>query len=94
METQKLMNQLNGSDNELSNFATKKCYAILDKNGTNYGEGINNSTTIKFETESLCDYSDTFIFVMGDITATSDNANTYVAFKNCAPFTKIITNIN
>ena len=49
METQKLMNQLNGSDNELSNFATKKCYAILDKNGTNYGEGINNSTTIKFE---------------------------------------------
>ena len=43
------MNQLNGSDNELPNFATKKCYAILDKNGTNYGEGINNSTTIKFE---------------------------------------------
>ena len=31
---------------------------------------------------------------MGDITATGDNANTYVAFKNCAPFTKIIANIN
>ena len=47
----------------------------------------NNS--IKFETESikssLCDYSDPFILVTGDITVTANN-NSDVTFKNCAPF--------
>ena len=47
----------------------------------------NNS--IKFETESikssLCDYSDPFILVTGDIAVTANN-NSDVAFKNCAPF--------
>ena len=43
--------------------------------------------TIKFETEtiksSLCDYSDAFILVTGNITVNADN-NQDVAFKNCA----------
>ena len=47
------------------------------------------SDTIKFETEtiksSLCDYSDAFILVTGNITVDADN-NTDVLFKNCAPF--------
>ena len=30
----------------------------------------------------------------GDITATGGNANTKVAFKNCAPFTRCVTHIN
>lgn len=30
---------------------------------------------------------------MGDITATGGNANTDIAFKNCAPFTKCIRHI-
>ena len=30
----------------------------------------------------------------GDITATVGDANTKVAFKNCAPFTKCLTHIN
>ena len=30
----------------------------------------------------------------GDITATGGDANTRVAFKNCAPFTKCMTHIN
>ena len=34
------------------------------------------------------------ITLTGDITATDGNANTKVAFKNCAPFTKFIANIN
>ena len=34
------------------------------------------------------------ITLTGDITATGGNANTKVAFKNCAPFTKFIANIN
>ena len=29
----------------------------------------------------------------GDITATGGDANTRVAFKNCAPFTKCMTHI-
>ena len=53
--------------------------------------------TIKFETEiiksSLCDYSDAFISVTGNITVTANN-NTDVAFKNCAPFSKFSIKIN
>ena len=32
---------------------------------------------------SLCDYSDAFILVTGDITVNANN-DTYVAFRNCA----------
>ena len=53
---------------------------------------------VKFETKviksDLCDYTDAYILVTGDITATGGDANTRVAFKNCAPFTKCITHIN
>ena len=42
---------------------------------------------------SLCDYSDAFVLVTGDITVTADN-NTDVAFKNCAPFSTRKTEIN
>ena len=37
---------------------------------------------------------DGYILVTGSITATGGNANTKVAFKNCASFTKWITHIN
>ena len=57
----------------------------------NYKQG----NTIKFETEtiksSLCDYSDAFILVTGNITVAADD-NTDVAFKNCAPFSTCTTN--
>ena len=36
---------------------------------------------------SLCDYSDAYILVTGDITVAVGDENTNVAFKNCAPFT-------
>ena len=56
-----------------------------------------NGTTIKFETNviksNLCDYSDAYILVTGDITTTNDDANTKVVFKNCTPFTKCVTHI-
>ena len=35
-----------------------------------------------------------YILVTGDITTTGGDANTRLAFKNCAPFTKYITHIN
>ena len=71
---------------------------INDQNNGQYGEENENDSTIKFEIKvirsNLCDYSDAYILVTGDITATGGNANTKVAFKNCTPFTRCITHIN
>ena len=94
MEIQKIINLLNDSNNEESKFATRKWYVIDSQ--TAKGK-YNQKNSIKFETESiessLCDYSDVFILVTGDITVTADN-NTDVAFKNCAPFSTCKTEIN
>ena len=43
---------------------------------------------------SLCDYSDAYILVTGNIIATPNTAATQVVFKNCAPFGKCRTEIN
>ena len=94
METQKIINLLSDSSNEESKFATKKWY-VIDSQTTKgkYKQG----DTIKFETEtiksSLCDYSDAFILVTGNITVAANN-DTDVAFKNCAPFSTCTTKIN
>ena len=98
MDTQKIPNLLGNVDNESSKFATRKWYVINDQNNTVYGKGNEDSRTVKFETRviksNLCDYSDAYILVTGDITATAGNADTRVAFKNYAPCTKCITHIN
>ena len=97
METQKIVNLLNASDNESSKSATRKWYVINDQNNTEYGETNEIDSSIKFETKfiksNLCDYSDAYILVVGEITATNGNANTKVKFKNCAPFTRCVTHI-
>ena len=85
METQKIVNLLGDANNESSKFATRKWYVINDQNNTDYGEGNEDSTTVKFETKviksNLCDYSDAYILVTGDITATYDNPNTKLHLK-------------
>ena len=59
MEIQKIVNSLNGSDNENSKFATKKRYIDSESNG-NYS----HHNPIKFLTKSIessvCDYSDAY----------------------------------
>ena len=94
METQKIVNLLNGSGNNNSKFATKKWYIIDSESNGNYSQ----NDEIKFLTRSiessLCDYSDAYILVTGNITATPNNAATQVVFKNCAPFEKCRTEIN
>ena len=94
METQKIVNLLNGSDNDNSKFATKKWYIIDSESNGNYSQ----NDEIKFLTRSiessLCDYSDAYISVTGNITTTPNNAATQVVFKNCAPFEKSRTEIN
>ena len=66
------------------------------------------NSQIKFKTSmlksSLCDYSDAYILVKGKITITGRGANVTArqaderdkgaAFKNCAPFTSWISEIN
>ena len=94
METQTIVNLLNGFDNENSKFPTKKWHIIDSESKGNYSD----ENEIKFLTGSLesnlCDYSDAYILVTGNINVMVDNANTKVAFKNCAPFRKFRTEIN
>ena len=86
METQKLLNY---TDNESSKFPTRKWHVINDQNNTEYGEGNEKDSSIKFETKliksSLCHYSDAYIPVTGDTTAENGDADTRVTFKNCPP---------
>ena len=109
METQKIINLLNGSDNENSKFATKKWYIIDSESKGNYS----TDEEIKFLTRSiessLCDYSDAYILVTGNIVVTrtivaaGDNpiqrnqplaVTTQVAFKNYASIKECKTEIN
>ena len=58
---------------------------LQHENGTLLMIKIMDNTTIKFETKvikpNLCDYSDEYILVTGDIKAAGAAANTNVAFK-------------
>ena len=67
-ETQKIANLLNDTNNESSQFAARKWYIINDQSYTEYDEGNENDSSIKFETKviksSLCDYSDAYMFVI------------------------------
>ena len=94
MEAQKIVNLLNNTENEYSEFATKIWYIIDSESKCNYS----HENPIKFLTNSiessLCDYSDAYNLVTGGITATPNNAATQVIFKNCTPFEKFRTEIN
>ena len=102
MEYQKIPNLLDNTSNQLFKFKTKNCVEINDESrGTN-----NTNAQIKFKTtmlkSSLCDYSDAHILVKGNTTvnntaaadADANNTNRKVIFKNCAPFTDCISEIN
>ena len=86
MEIQKIVNLLNDSDNESSNFATRKWYIINDQNNGQYDRGNENDATIKFDARvikpNICDYSDAYILVTGNIKVAGVAANTNVAFEN------------
>ena len=73
---------MNTTDNESSKMAARKWYVINAQNNTEYGEGNENDSSIKFETKVIksnlcdyCDYSDTYIHVTGDITASNKKNN-------------------
>ena len=102
MEYQRIANLLNDESNKPSNFRTKNWVEINDDVRGVYSP----NKQIRFKTSmlrsSLCDYSDAYILVKGNITvnntaaagAAVNNTNKKVIFKNCAPFTNCISKIN
>ena len=61
MESQKIINLLEGDNDDDLKFQTKKWYIINDQNNGQYGKGDENDSAIKFNTEVikpfLVDYS-------------------------------------
>ena len=88
--------------NQPSKFRTRNWIEINDESRGVY----NVNSQIKFKTtmlkSSLCDYSDAYILVKGTISinntaaqgAAANNIDKKVIFKNCAPFTNCISEIN
>ena len=96
METEKIGNLLDSSQNKFSKFATKK-WCVID----NEIKGdCSHENPIKFLTSSiessLSDYSDAYVLVTGNIDVIGANDNTKVAFENCdcATFRKCRTEID
>ena len=104
MEYQKIANLIDDTSTQPSKFRTKNWVEINDESRGTY----NVNSQIKFKTtmlkSSLCDYSDAYILVKGTITINgagadaatrqADERDKCVAFKNCAPFTNCISEIN
>ena len=104
MEYLKIANLIDGTSNQPSKFRTKNWVEINDESRGAY----NVNSQIKFKTamlkSSLCDYSHAYILVKGRITIEgagvdaaarqADERDKCVAFKNCAPFTNCISEIN
>ena len=107
MEYQKIANLLDSGDapnilNQTSKFRTNNWVETNDESRGTYS--INRQ--INFKTpmlaSSLCDYSDAYVLVKGNIIvnktaaqgAAANNTNKEVIFKNCAPFTDCISKIN
>ena len=104
MEYQKIINLLEKTPKQPTKFRTKNWLNLIDDS-----HGIfNTNSQIKFKTSllrtSFCDCSDAYILVSGTITITSarnkdavrqlDERKKEVIFKNCAPYTDSITEIN
>ena len=102
MEYQKIANLLNVASNKTSKFRTRNWVEINDD--IRGGDSLNKQ--IRFKTSmlrsSLCDHSDAYILVKGNITVNNtadagvatNNTNKKVILKNCPPFTNCISKIN
>ena len=104
MEYQKITNLLGTTIDEVPRFITKKWVEVHDQSGS-ADDRYKPNKQIRFKTSilrsDLCDYSDAYIVVKGDITLTKTNGrgiidirNRFLAFKNNAPFTNCISKIN
>ena len=98
MESQKVINLLDHKDEDNSRFETRKQYIVNDHNNGNYSQGDDVQSIVKFDTEIvrpfLCDYSDAYILVTGNIKVKNGNDATRVAIKNCHLFTRASYKLN
>ena len=98
MESQKIINLLDHKDEDDLRFETRKWYIVNDYNNGNYSQGDDVRSIDKFDTEIvrpfLCDYSDVYILVTGNIKVKNGNDATRVAIKNCHPFTRASFKLN
>ena len=102
MEYQKIANLLDSASNKPFKFRTRNWVEINDDIRGAYSP----NKQIRFKTamlrSSLCDYSDAYILVKGNIlvnntaaaAADPNNRNKKVIFRKCAPFTNCISKIN
>ena len=82
MGTQKTLNLLNDSDNENLKFATTKWYIIDSESNGNYSHENPTKFLTKSIESSLCNYSNAYILVTGNINAAAGDKKPIVAFKN------------
>ena len=100
MEYQKITNLLDTAFENVPRFITKKLIKVHDQSGSAEDRYKPNKQIIfktSMLTSCLCDYSDVYIVVKGDITVPDPNNNAYdkkLAFKNNAPLTSCILKIN
>ena len=98
MESQKIINLLDHKDEDNPRFETRKWYIVNDHNNGNYSQGDDVQSIVKFDTEIvrpfLCDYSDAYILVPGNIKVRKGNDATRVAIKNCHPFNRASFKLN
>ena len=98
MESQKIINHLDQKDGDNPRFETRKWYIVNNHNNGNYSQGDDVRSIVKFDTEIvrtlLCDYSDAYILVTGNIKVQNVNDATRVAIKNCHPFTRATFKLN
>ena len=88
----KIINLLDHKDEDDPRFETRKWYIVNDHNNGNYSKIDDVQSVVKFNTEIvkpfLCDYSDAYILVTGNIKVQNGNNGARIAIKNCHPFTR------
>ena len=99
MGFEKIINLLDTTSNnkDLPRFVTKKWIEVYDQSEKNYSPNKEIRIKTSMLRSDLCDYSNAYIIVKGDITVTNPNnakRNKAVAFKNNAPFINCISKIN
>ena len=97
MECQRTTNLLNNASNKPSKLRTRNWVEINDDIRAAYSPNKQIRSKTAMLRSSLCDYSDAYILVKGNITvnsAAANNTDEEVVFKNCAPFANCISKIN
>ena len=83
MESQKIINLLNDSNNHPSKFATTKWHVIDSETKDEYKKEHSTQFITDSIKSSLCNYSNAYIFVTGYATVEGGNTDTKVTFKSC-----------